>query len=93
MESSSNPADDTSRGLSAQELVKSNRWIHGAAILWQDTSQGSKVESTVDEISEDDPEVRESSISCSIKASEAHSMTDLIFAKYSVWLDLKKTVA
>ena len=49
--------------------------------------------STVDEISEDDPEVKKSSVSCSTKTSEAHSMTDLILAKYSVWLDLRKTVA
>ena len=59
----------------------------------QDTRQWPKVESTVDEISEDDPEVKKSSVSFSIKASEAHSMTDLIFAKYSVWFALKKTVA
>ena len=44
-------------------------------------------------MSEDDPKVKKSSASCSIKASEAHSMTDLIFAKYSVRLDVKKTVA
>ena len=37
--------------------------------------------------------MKKSSVSCSIKAGEAHSMTDLIFAKYSVRLDLKKTVA
>ena len=55
MESSSNPADDTLRGLLTPELTKTKRWIHGAAILWQDTSQGPKVESTVEEISEDDP--------------------------------------
>ena len=36
--------------------------------------------------------MKKSSVSCSIKASEAHSMTDLIFAKYLEWLDLKKTV-
>ena len=55
IKSSSNPGDDTSRGLSASELIKSKRRIHGPAFLWQDTPQWPKVESTVDEISEDTP--------------------------------------
>ena len=51
MESSSNPGDDTSRGLSTSELIKSKRWIYGPVLLWQDTTQRPKVESTVNEIS------------------------------------------
>ena len=39
IESSSKRGDDTSRGLPALELVKSKRWVHGPAILWQDTPQ------------------------------------------------------
>ncbi len=93
IESSGNPADDTSRGLSVHELLKGERWINGPEFIWQDTSRWPRTEFPVDEISQDDPEVKKSTISCGTKARKVHSMTDLIFAKYSVWTDLKKAVA
>ena len=30
-----NPADDASRGLGAQELIRSNRWWNGPSFLWK----------------------------------------------------------
>ena len=36
VESATNTADDASRGLSADELVKSDRWRFGPDFLWCD---------------------------------------------------------
>ena len=52
-----NPADDASRGLSAQELINSQRWWTGPTLLWHPSIK----EASSDEaptLSETDPEVR-----------------------------------
>ena len=37
-----NPADDASRGLSAEALLKNKRWIQGPDYLWKSGSSCSK---------------------------------------------------
>ena len=58
-----NPADHASRGLSAQQLIKSN-WITGPAFLWNDRSQWSTSQlpgvQDTRQLSPDDPEVKKS---------------------------------
>ena len=36
VDSSSNPADDASRGMTAAEVVSTSRWIHGPPFLWKE---------------------------------------------------------
>ena len=36
VDTESNPADDASRGLSAEELIHSKRWLSGSAFLWEE---------------------------------------------------------
>ena len=36
VDSKSNPSDDGSRGLKAQELLKNRRWLKGPDFLWRD---------------------------------------------------------
>jgi len=62
-----NPADDASRGLAIDSLIKKNRWIHGPDFLWQKESRWPTQPTTVQEIPDDDPEIkRETHIFCCI---------------------------
>ena len=50
-----NPADDASRGLGANELIRSNRWWNGPNFLWQPLPDQPNFDP---QLSSDDPEVR-----------------------------------
>ena len=88
-----NPADDASKGLTAAKLIKSARWIRGPEFLWKNYSYCEDNLQPIFDISEDDPEVKRSIQSHVMNVEEAKGMTEFIFSKYSVWNQLKKTVA
>ena len=52
-----NPADDGSRGTTAEELVNKSRWLKGPKFLWENEIPV-VIETTKPTISQDDPEVR-----------------------------------
>ncbi|XP_067051287.1 uncharacterized protein [Acropora muricata] len=54
----SNPADDASRGLSAEEFIHKNRWINGPSFLWEAEDFWPRQPDIPAEIREDDPEVK-----------------------------------
>ena len=56
IESKENPADDASRGLSAQEIISNPRWLSGPAFLWEPEIKATYVESP--SLADDDPEVK-----------------------------------
>jgi hypothetical protein len=56
IESKENPADESSRGLSAQELICKPCWLSGPAFLWNPEINTSTIESPP--LSEDDPKVK-----------------------------------
>ncbi len=84
-----NPADDITRSLSMQELVRSHRWFHGPEFLSQ-RSYEEVTEPPVVTI-DDDPEVKRSVTTCSTD-SKKDLMHDLI-TKYSSWMRLKRATA
>ena len=88
-----NPADDASRGLTAVQLINSARWIRGPEFLWKSDSYCEDTLQPIFDISEDDPEVKKSMQSHAMNVGEAKGITEFIFSKYSVWNQLKKTVA
>ena len=45
-----NPADDASRGLAVDSLIKKNRWIRGPNFLWEQESRWPAQPTTVREI-------------------------------------------
>ena len=51
----SNPADDASRGLSAEEFIRNERWMNGPAFLWEKEDQWPKQPDLSREVKEDDP--------------------------------------
>lgn len=86
--SEDNPADHSSRGLTAERLRTSN-WFTGPIFLWQKELPGRQCK--VGEIKEDDPELRKL-IVCNTKSKEDRSLLDN-FKKFSDWSRLSRAVA
>jgi hypothetical protein len=55
---SSNRADDASRGLAAREILKKERWLKGPDFLWKSCEHWPNQEEIMSDISERDPELR-----------------------------------
>lgn len=88
-----NPADDASRGLAIDSLIKKNRWIRGPDFLWEQESRWPAQPITVREISDDDPEIkRETHTFFTVSDAGTNSMNKLL-EKFSSWSRLKKIMA
>ena len=88
-----NPADDASRGLAIDSLIKKNRWIRGPDFLWEQESRWPAQPITVREISDDDPEIkRETHTFFTASDAGTNSMNKLL-EKFSSWSRLKKIMA
>ena len=53
-----NPADDASRGLTADIFLRQSRWLTGPAFLWKHNSMWPTQDELFGEIANDDPEVK-----------------------------------
>ena len=84
-----NPADEASRGLSAEELLNSPRWWSGPDFLWKPHDDQAIDE--VASISEDDPEVKKIS-SFAIRTKSFASLLDRL-QSFSDWHQAKRAVA
>ena len=89
VDSKLNPADDVSRGLTADQLIRNERWLHGPAFLWK-SEESWPTRITVPELSDVHPEVK----------PEVRAFTTLhqnvlnsLIVRYSSWDRLKKAVA
>eukprot|EP00057_Strongylocentrotus_purpuratus_P005721 XP_003731624.1 PREDICTED: uncharacterized protein LOC100894126 [Strongylocentrotus purpuratus] len=89
-----NPADDVSRGMSARDLVASERWLHGPKFILLTEEQQSQDPEADDILLNDDPEVK------TVKAYAAETdvdvpiaATDELLSYFSDWCKLKKAVA
>ncbi|XP_078352316.1 uncharacterized protein LOC144637013 [Oculina patagonica] len=80
IDTKNNPADHASRGLNAEELMKSN-WFSGPAFLWEKEISSDKQE--IHEIKIGDPEVKATvRATCAVKKS--FSLVDTV-SKFSSW--------
>ena len=94
VDSNSNPADDASRGLCADELIKSKRWLHTPEFLWGSAEPWPKRPASINEIEEDDPEVKKPARIVAIDLREEVNTTiHDIFSRISSWRMLKKAIA
>ena len=59
-----NPADDASRGLDAKALNEQQRWQRGPRFLWQPEKDWPTQPSSLDEISNEDPEIKRQVNAC-----------------------------
>ena len=86
-----NPADDVSRGLSADDIVGNQRWISGPSFL-HDKETDWPASHSVEDVSGDDPEDKHANID--VYSTEAtKSPTDTFIEGYSSWYKLRKGVA
>ena len=88
----SNPADDASRGMTANELLRSERWISGPEFLLQTRDKWPKCNVSIAGIPEDDVEVKRLAQSNSVNV-KVNDMTSMIFSHFSNWFRLKRAVA
>ena len=61
LDTSSDPADDASRGLTAKQLSGDSRWLTGPELLWKNRPCKPEIEE-VPPLQESDPEVRKASV-------------------------------
>ena len=87
-----NPADAASRGLTAQELVRSEMWFKGPKFLWVPGRYDSG-QQTVPEISKDDPEIKIHTLTTEAIECTAISDDTSIFNRFSSWYTAKRAVA
>ena len=96
VDTSSNPADDASRGLSAKQLVQDSRWLTGPEFLWRDGIFEAETTDT-DHLDEMDPEVKRAStmathVDGSDRAVPGHLDSSRL-VRFSRWDRAKKAVA
>lgn len=85
-----NPADDSSKGLKLDAMLKNNRWLKGPKFLWKDESHWPKL-IEVPTLKDDDPEVRKEA---QIYTAAVHNnVLEFVVSRYSSWWKLKKAVA
>ena len=93
VDSSQNPADDASRGLSAEALLNNSRWLRGPDFLWRPESSWPIGPSPVLEVSPDDPEVKSTAEVYFQSTEIREEPMNKIFERFSSWYRLKKFIA
>jgi len=93
VDSANNPADDVSRGLSASEMVSSDRWKHGPKYLSDTEDKWPEMPTECSELTDDDKEVKKDAKSYTVTSSVQSDPIDDLFQRYSSWYRLKRGVA
>ena len=93
VDTKSNPADDASRGLEIEDLLDCRRWLEGPEFLWETKNCWPVLErEDISDVKEDDPEVKKCK-SLAMKSIPVDASLNDIFAKFSSWHRLKRSVA
>jgi len=90
-----NPADDASRGLTADEMLKSKRWLNGPKFLWETNDSWPEQPNNLPDVSQDDNEVKKEvqAFNVSVNKDEGEAHTDKLINHFSSWYKLKKSTA
>lgn len=88
-----NPADDASRGLTADAVVQCNRWTMGPEFLWLDEESWPKTPIAVTEEIQKEPTGHEIRATFSPHTSATSFDIMKVFQQFSSWYSLKKFVA
>ena len=93
VDSRSNPADKTSRGISPSNHEKVDRWLNGPEFLWLDaskwTTHGKK---DIPEVDQDDPEVK-TKLSVHATSAVNKGITSTVQSRISSWSKLLRVTA
>ena len=84
-----NPADDGSKGLKIDTMLKDDRWLKGPKFLWEDESHWPRLIKTP-VLGDDDVEVRKEA-QIYVSAVQSNVLDDLI-SYYSCWWKLKCSI-
>ena len=85
-----NPADDGSKGLKLDDMLKNDRWLRGPEFLWGNESLWPRMVE-IPALKDEDPEVRkETQIYTVVFQSK---FLEPLIARYSSWWKLKRAVA
>jgi len=88
-----NPADDASRGLSAEALLKNERWLTGPDFLWKSERLWPSQQLTDCTVADTDPELKKESQVFSANTEVGVTTINKLFGRFSSWYRLKKFVA
>ena len=99
----SNPADECSRGLTMDQLLKSTRWFRGPEFLWMEEREWPQQPTVLpNTLSNEDPEVKKSEATTTepsiqagiavVKPEEVQDPVNVLLNYYSNWTKLKRAV-
>jgi hypothetical protein len=87
-----NPADDASRGLTAEEIVQNKRWLKGPEFLWQPNELWRSQHQPTAQNMDNDPELKREATTLAATTENVDPMHRR-FEKFSTWKGLKKAIA
>ena len=93
IQSKQNPADDASRGLTADALLGSSRWLLGPEFLMKTEDHWPKCTDTLERISDKDPEVKKEVKAGEASRKEDPKLVEGMMKRFSSWHKLKKFIA
>ena len=88
-----NPADDGSRGLTADVFLRQERWLLGPGFLWKPEHMWPMQTKAFCDVCDDDPEVKTEVKVCMSSPGKLCNPLSDYFQKCSSWFRLKKVVA
>jgi hypothetical protein len=92
VDSAQNPADDASQGLSAEALIKTQRWLRGPEFLWKPEEYWPYPIDAFPSVDDSDPEVKNAQ-NFAVAQNSSPSIMDRIIKRFSSWMKLKKCIA
>ena len=93
VDTSLNPADEASRGMTADALLNNQRWVQGPDFLSEPEETWPQRPADFGEISSNDPEVKKTPVTFANKASKPNGDLNEVLQRFSSWTRLKKVVA
>ena len=93
VETSLNPADEASRGMTVEALLKNDRWLQGPPFLKQPKETWPQRPADIGEISDSDPEVKKTVEVFANKVNDQSNHINEAIEKFSSWTRLKKVIA
>ena len=92
MDSTHNPADDASRGLTTTQLIESTRWLHGPYFLYGDNIHWPSRPGDTDVSQIPECEIRKESHIYAV-TSDKVDVINRLFDRCSSWMTLKICIA
>ena len=93
IETTLNPADEASRGMTVDELLMNQRWKQGPPFLKKAEHSWPKRPENLGEISDNDPEVKKGAETFANEATHAYDYIGNAMERTSSWSRLKKIIA